>query len=145
MQSRLDLDKLVFYGITSGDPDGIPAVELDITSNEYNILLFTSEEAANLYCLRKSPENVSNIYRLEKRNLGDKVLQASLVRITRVCKLRYPQITGIIFDHPGHINNKVNYCSMSEIITAMNTVAPKKEMSISDFVSKVQEDDSEEE
>jgi len=137
------IDDLDLFALSVGDRDGIPAVELDITSNEYNILLFTSREAAKRYCLIKKPDQIENIYQLEKRTQGGKTVQSSLIRVTRVCMLRYKQITGIIFDHPGHTKQEVRYASIESIVNASKIRLPKDNKSIMDFLAQAEHDDLE--
>ena len=135
------IDELDLFAINVGDPDGLPAVALDITTNEYNILLFTSQEAAKRYCKLQKPDQIESIYQLEKRSQGGNVAQTSLIRITRVCMLRYKQITGIIFDHPGHIKQDVRYASIESIVNASKLRVPKSNKSILDFLAQAEKDD----
>lgn len=140
-QEMFKIDELNLFALNVGDRDGIPAVELDITTNEYNILLFTSMEAARRYCLNKKPDQIESIYQLEKRAQGGKMIQSSLIRVTRVCMLRYAQITGIIFDHPGHNKSEVRYATIESIVNASKIRAPKDNKSLMDFLAQAEKDD----
>ena len=133
----LDLDSLVFYAISVGDPDGIPAVELDITTNEYNALIFTSRLAAYQYCSKVNPKLYEKVYQLDKKEEKDRKFQVGLIRLARVCALRYANITGLVFDHPGHNKVESRYARMSDVL-ALAAPSSKKARK-SDLISFIED------
>ena len=86
---------------------GIPAVELDITTGKYVVLLWTSKEAALKYCYVQKPGAEKNLYQLTRRSSKDntgktQVIQSGLIRIARSLLLsKMAEVTHFVIDHPG--------------------------------------------
>jgi hypothetical protein len=141
-QESFNLDIIELYAMSVRDDDGIPAIELDLTTSEYNLLLFTSEEAVRRYCMLQKPSQIEKIYKLPRKETDDgKIHQVGLIRLARICKLRYKQITGIVFDHPGHTKTIVKYATIDSVINSNITIAPKNK-NIIDFLLQAEKEDS---
>lgn len=104
---KLDLNTQYFWAINERSDVGIPAVELDITTGKYAVLIWTSKEAALKYCYLRKPEAAKNLYQLPRRSRRDalgrpEILQVGLLKVARRILLsRMEEITHFIIDHPG--------------------------------------------
>lgn len=137
-EHRIDLDKSTFYVFWLKDPSGLPALELDLETNTYNVLVFTSEEAAQRYAQLKKPDLVNHITALSvtygnKRNR----IQAGLIKISRTCLFKMHNVEGFIFDHPGHTKAPCHYISMRDFLNSTKIKPANK--TISDFIKQAEE------
>lgn len=136
-------EQTVLYAISVNDTEGIPAVEQDLTTNEYNLLVFTSKEAAQRYCYLRKASLVHNIYQLDKATHKGKLLQTGLMRIARICLNRYQQITGVIFDHPGVSTQEVEYATIKDIVASAKKQIPKSKAyaeNLVDYLSAIDDE-----
>lgn len=135
MLDVLDSENVELYAISVDNEDAIPAVEQDATSNQYHVLVFTDENLAKKYCYLKKPEFMDRIYILDRHYREDKLVQTGLIRIARVCLNRYPQVTGVIFDHPGVLGQIVHVANMRDIAATATRAISKQRAHSEDLVS----------
>jgi hypothetical protein len=132
----LNLKTTIFYYIPTDNPDGIPAVEQDFTTHDYNILLFTSEQNATRYAKLKAPYASEHVRVFSQQKIGGQVRQIGLLRVLNICKSSYPKITGVIFDHPGTINSQIYYSPLVELINILRSKSDSSGLSMKDFIEK---------
>lgn len=143
-EEKMNTDDMHFWAINVGHDEGIPAVEQDLTNGQFNVLIFTSKEAAQKYCYLRAPGHLNNVYQLDRRRENGKTTQLGLMRMARRCLLRYKHIAGVIFDHPGVIGPEVRYATMEDVLSSArkplsreNVMDPK----LIDYLSKADADD----
>lgn len=113
MDSTLNLSGDLFV-INTGDKQHIPAMEMDISTGEYSILIFTSYENAQKYCYLKNPDGEGSIKVLSKQRFGSNIIQSGLLRIARAAEKRH-NITSFVFDHPG-IRGIAQYAAIKDVL-----------------------------
>lgn len=149
-QVKLDLNAKYFWAINERSDIGLPAVELDMQTGKYNILVWTSKEAAQKYCWLKSPEAVQNLYQLPRRTRKDEsgkteIIQVGLLKIARrVMVSKLEEITHFVIDHPGTTNSRALYLSVEDMAYMGRKPVPKEVRSAKDlrnFLDSIQEDE----
>jgi hypothetical protein len=139
----LNFSSMELYAINVGNSDGIPAVEQDMTTGQYNLLVFTSEEAARRYCYLQQPKQVDSIYRMERRRKDGNYLQSGLLRVARTCLSNYKQVSGVIFDHPGGPGLPVTYATIEAVASSVKRLVPKEKVKNGDLVDYLMQADYE--
>lgn len=135
----INLENSIFYVFWLKDPSGLPALELDLESNEYNVLVFTSYSAAKRYAVLKKPDLINHITELSVTSYGPKriKLQAGLIKIARSC-IKTGNATGFLFDHPGHTKAPCHYISVKDFLVS-NRAAQAPKNTIFDFIKQAEE------
>ena len=125
----LNLDQ-EFWAISERSNAGIPAVELDITTGKYVVLIFSSRDLAKKYCYVRNPNVVDNLYSLTRRTKtlpsGKKeVEQVGLIKVARNILLgKLDHITHFVLDHPG-TRGVATYISVEDIAMLGRTPVSK--------------------
>jgi hypothetical protein len=139
----MNLDNLEFYAIKVGQEDGIPAVEQDLSTGQYNVLIFTSYESASKYCYLRKPTHKDNIYKLDKKTENKRIIQTGLLRIARKCCVDYKYIGGVVFDHPGVSGKDTIYATMQAVALAARRLVPKESTNnIFEFLARADAEDN---
>lgn len=107
-----------FFAIDVMHHAGIPALEHELTTNKYYILIFTSMQAARLYCYHRAPDKINDVFQMERALIGNDFVQTGLQRVVRRCLLGYSHIVGILWNHPGLIGAAVEETSLQDVLTA---------------------------
>jgi len=115
---NLDQD---FFAISIGHAAGIPALELELTTNNHYLLIFSSELAAHQYCYHRKPDKKDDVYQLERKLIGNDVVQVGLQRLARRCKNEYKHIVGVMWDHPGLTGKPVEVTSIRDVIASISS------------------------
>jgi len=120
-QIKLDLSALHFWAINERNDIGIPAVEQDTSTGNYNVLIWTSKESALKYCWVKKPDAAHLIYPLHRRTrrLADgtsEVIQAGLIKIARhIMTGKHREITHFVIDNPGTATGRALYLLVEDM------------------------------
>ncbi len=147
-QVKLDLNAQYFWAINERSDVGIPAVELDITTGKYVVLIWTSKESAMKYCYMRNPEAVKNLYQLPRRTHKDangrvEVLQVGLLKIARrILVSKMEEITHFVIDHPG-TRGPAMYLSVEDMAYLGRKPVPKNVKSATDlrnFLDSIEDD-----
>lgn len=144
-EETLDMDTVEFWAINVGNEEGVPAVEQDMSNGEFNVLVFTSQEAAKKYCYMQRPQQINSIYKMTRRVKNGKVEHSGLIRIARTCMRNYKQITGVLFDHPGTLGLPVKYASIESVAGALKHRIPKEKVrkgDLIDYLMQLEKEDS---
>jgi len=126
---KMSLDQ-EFWAINERSDVGVPAVELDITTGKYVVLVFSSKESAKKYCWVRKPEAVEHLYALQRRTLtlasGKKeTQQVGLIKIARnIVMNKLDHITHFVVDHPG-TSGSATYIAVEDIAMVGRTPVPK--------------------
>lgn len=117
-----DISQLNFWAINERAESGIPACEMDMTTGNLVVLVWTSRDAALKYCYLKKPEAagfIQSLPRVSRQNAQGKIefVQSGLIRIARKIRASpgLSQITDFLIDHPGTAGSPVKYLSINEV------------------------------
>lgn len=119
-----------FWAISERSDAGIPAVELDMTTGKYVVLLFSSKDSAKKYCWIRNPSASEHLYPLTRRTVtlpsGKKeVQQVGLIKIARRILLsKMDHITHFVVDHPG-TRGIATYISVEDVAMIGRTPVSK--------------------
>tara|TARA_R100001132_G_C3233449_1_gene67078 strand:+ start:12 stop:449 length:438 start_codon:yes stop_codon:yes gene_type:complete len=114
-KNKLNLDGSL-WTIRTDNADHIPAVELDVTTGNRGVLLFTSKEAAERFCWLRNPDAASKVYELTRRYRDDgSVLQQSLLKMCRKLVVDYPDLNHFVINHPGN-KGHASYISVHDMV-----------------------------
>jgi hypothetical protein len=120
-------DSSAFFIIRTDSKDGIPVLEQEISTGNYNVLVFTSEETAKQYCYQRCPGLTENVLRLDKKFVGNDMQQIGLIRLARHVGINYKSITGFIFDHPGMPGATVEYATVEAVAHLLSNLTKETE------------------
>jgi hypothetical protein len=149
-QIKLDLNAQYFWAINERSDIGVPAVELDMMSGKYVVLIWTSKESALKYCYIKNPSAAKNIYQLPRRSRRDasnnvEVIQVGLLKIARrIMMAKLQEISHFVIDHPGTAGGRAMYLSVEDMAYLGRKPVPKDIKTAKDlrnFLDSVEEDD----
>jgi hypothetical protein len=136
----INLDTTIFYAFSVKDPDGLPALEWDPTTGSYNILVFTSYDSAYRYALLQKPSLIESIVELTRtQGPQGKQIQSSLIKIARFALFKAKNISGIIFDHPGHTKAASRYITIEDFVKSHKTKVSRN--TVYDFINRMEEED----
>ena len=140
IQFSLDLNGY-YWAINERSDMGVPAVELDISTGKYLVLLFTSKESAQKFCYVRNPDAAANIYQLPRRIRKDEttgkqeVIQTGLIKIAcRILTAKMGEISHFVIDHPG-TRGPATYLSVEDMAYAGRKPLPKDIKSVKELSS----------
>lgn len=115
------------FAIHERSEEGIPAVEFDGQTGKYVVLVFTSEESAKKYCWLRKPAMANWIFELPRRvnPTTREVQQVGLIRIARKCHLSHPEVSHVVFDHPG-TQGPAHYATIDDLALLNRRVVPRE-------------------
>ena len=149
-QIKLDLNNQYFWAINERSDIGVPAVELDMTTGKYMVLVWTSKESALKYCYMRNPSAARNIYQLPRRSRKDndgkvEVVQVGLLKIARrIMMAKLGDITHFVIDHPGTAGGRALYLSVEDMAYLGRKPVPSNMKSAKDlknFLETIEDDD----
>lgn len=149
-QVKLDLNAHYFWAINERSDIGIPAVEQDMTTGKYSVLIWTSKDLALKYCYIKNPHAAKLLYQLPRRSRKDpagkvEIAQVGLIKIARrILTSRMAEVSHFIIDHPGTAGGQASYLSVEDMAYLGRKPVPNEIRSAKDlknFLDTIENDD----